>query len=80
MKASAVDFLTKPFRDQDMLDAVSTAIELDRERRAAQQAAGRLRKQLQRTYTRADRSDAICDEGTSQQADRRERWGLQTSR
>jgi FixJ family two-component response regulator len=43
MKAGAVDFLAKPFRDQDMLDAVSIAIELDRERRAAQQAAGRLR-------------------------------------
>ncbi len=27
MKAGAVDFLTKPFRDQDMLDAVATAIE-----------------------------------------------------
>jgi FixJ family two-component response regulator len=33
MKAGAVDFLTKPFRDQDMLDAVVKAIELDRARR-----------------------------------------------
>ena len=33
MKAGAVDFLTKPFRDQDMLDAVATAIERDRKRR-----------------------------------------------
>ena len=33
MKAGAVDFLTKPFRDQDMLDAVTTAIERDRNRR-----------------------------------------------
>ncbi|MGA0563517.1 response regulator transcription factor [Ancylobacter sp. VNQ12] len=33
MKAGAVDFLTKPFRDQDMLDAVATAIQIDRERR-----------------------------------------------
>src|SRR4051812_50206414 len=30
MKAGAVEFLTKPFRDQDMLDAVSTALEQDR--------------------------------------------------
>jgi FixJ family two-component response regulator len=30
MKAGAIDFLTKPFRDQDMLDAVTTAIERDR--------------------------------------------------
>jgi FixJ family two-component response regulator len=33
MKAGAVDFLTKPFRDQDMLDAVTAAIERDRARR-----------------------------------------------
>jgi len=33
MKAGAVDFLTKPFRDQDMLDAVATAIGRDRKRR-----------------------------------------------
>ena len=30
MKAGAVDFLAKPFRDQDMLDAVTTALERDR--------------------------------------------------
>lgn len=33
MKAGAIDFLTKPFRDQDMLDAVTMAIERDRKRR-----------------------------------------------
>ena len=33
MKGGAVDFLTKPFRDQDMLDAVTVAIERDRKRR-----------------------------------------------
>jgi len=33
MKAGAVEFLTKPFRDQDMLDAVHTALERDRARR-----------------------------------------------
>lgn len=37
MKAGATDFLTKPFRDQDLLDAVSEAIELDRRRRLADQ-------------------------------------------
>jgi FixJ family two-component response regulator len=35
MKAGAVDFLTKPFRDQDLLDAVAAAIERDRRRRTA---------------------------------------------
>jgi FixJ family two-component response regulator len=34
MKAGAVDFLAKPFRDQDMLDAVGNALERDRARRA----------------------------------------------
>jgi FixJ family two-component response regulator len=33
MKAGAIDFLTKPFRDQDLLDAVNQALERDRKRR-----------------------------------------------
>lgn len=33
LKAGAIDFLEKPFRDQDLLDAVSTAIDIDRKRR-----------------------------------------------
>jgi FixJ family two-component response regulator len=33
MKRGAVDFLSKPFHDQDMLDAVTSAIERDRKRR-----------------------------------------------
>jgi FixJ family two-component response regulator len=33
MKAGAVEFLTKPFRDQDMLDAIQIALERDRARR-----------------------------------------------
>lgn len=35
MKAGAIDFLAKPFRDQDMLDAVCAAISSDRRRRTA---------------------------------------------
>ena len=34
MKAGAVDFLPKPFRDQDMIDAVTMAINRDRTRRS----------------------------------------------
>jgi FixJ family two-component response regulator len=37
MKAGAMDFLTKPFRDQEMLDAVASAIERDRRRRQSDQ-------------------------------------------
>jgi RNA polymerase sigma factor (sigma-70 family) len=33
MKAGAVEFLTKPFRDQDLLDAIQAGLERDRERR-----------------------------------------------
>ena len=33
LKAGAIDFLVKPFRDQDLLDAISAAIDLDRKRR-----------------------------------------------
>jgi FixJ family two-component response regulator len=42
MKAGAVDFLTKPFRDQDMLDAVAQAIERDRKRRESEKARAEL--------------------------------------
>ena len=38
MKAGAVDFLTKPFRDQDLLDAVAAAHEKDRHQLAQRQA------------------------------------------
>jgi FixJ family two-component response regulator len=38
MKAGALDFLAKPFRDQDLIDAVNAALEVDRARREAGQA------------------------------------------
>jgi len=43
MKAGAVDFLTKPFREQDMLDAVNRAFEIDRQRRVLEQSRQVLR-------------------------------------
>jgi FixJ family two-component response regulator len=46
MKAGAVDFLTKPFRDQDMLDAVARAIGRDRARRDAEATIIGLREKL----------------------------------
>jgi FixJ family two-component response regulator len=39
MKAGAADFLTKPFRDQDFLDAVTASLERDRQRRAQRRSA-----------------------------------------
>jgi FixJ family two-component response regulator len=47
MKRGAVDFLSKPFKDQDMLDAVMAAIARDRQRRAADGESARLRERLE---------------------------------
>jgi RNA polymerase sigma factor (sigma-70 family) len=44
MKAGAVDFLTKPFRNQDVLDAVYTALEQDSVRREKEQSSSTLRE------------------------------------
>jgi len=43
MKAGAIDFLTKPFRDQDILDAVIRALDRDQKRRDSEQAVSELR-------------------------------------
>ena len=43
MKAGAIDFLTKPFREQDILDAVIRAIERDQKRRDSEKAVSELR-------------------------------------
>ncbi|HEY2020237.1 response regulator transcription factor [Paraburkholderia sp.] len=43
MKAGAMDFLAKPFRDQDLLDAVATALGKDEERREADRSVANLR-------------------------------------
>jgi FixJ family two-component response regulator len=54
MKAGAVDFLTKPFRDQDMLDAVRLAIEKDRVRRNTESSLTGVQEQFQ-TLTARER-------------------------
>ena len=46
MKAGAVEFLAKPFRDQDLIDAVHTGIERDRDRRRALDALCDLRERF----------------------------------
>ncbi|MEM5454865.1 response regulator [Paraburkholderia phytofirmans] len=47
MKAGAMDFLAKPFRDQDMLDAVATALGKDEERREADRLVADLRRRYE---------------------------------
>jgi FixJ family two-component response regulator len=46
MKAGAVEFLTKPFHDQDLLDAIHAAIERDRRRRREALRVAELRKRF----------------------------------
>jgi len=46
MKAGAVEFLTKPFRDQDLLDAVRIALERDRARREQEKEVTGLQQRL----------------------------------
>ena len=45
MKAGAVDFLTKPIREQDLIDAVATAVRIDQDRRHDLMRSIRLREQ-----------------------------------
>ena len=54
MKAGAIDFLTKPFRDQEILDAVAKAIEHDRKRRKSEKTVSDL-KRLFETLTIRER-------------------------
>jgi RNA polymerase sigma factor (sigma-70 family) len=46
MKGGAVEFLTKPFRDQDLLDAVTTGLTRDRARRESENALRELRQRF----------------------------------
>ncbi len=47
IKAGAIEFLTKPFRDQELLDAIHKGIALDRERRRESEALGELQARWQ---------------------------------
>jgi FixJ family two-component response regulator len=47
MKSGAVEFLTKPFRDQDLLDAIHQALDRDRAWRQLQTELGELRKRYE---------------------------------
>lgn len=63
MKAGAVDFLTKPFRDQDLLDAVAAAIDKDRHRRDGQASAAALRAKYQTLTPREQQVMALVTAG-----------------
>ena len=63
MKGGAVDFLTKPFRDQDMLDAVMMAIERDRKRREADKVVAGLQARLRALTAREREILALVSSG-----------------
>ncbi len=52
MKHGAIEFLTKPFRDQDLLDAIEAGLALDRARRANEKELAILRKRFERLSPR----------------------------
>ena len=52
MKAGAIEFLTKPFRDQDLLDAVSVALDRDRDRRELEKELEGLRRRFESLSSR----------------------------
>jgi FixJ family two-component response regulator len=63
MKAGASDFLAKPFRDQDMLDAVAAALQRDRKARDSERAAASLRASYELLTTREREVMALVTAG-----------------
>ena len=71
MKAGAIEFLTKPFRDQELLDAVNVGLNRDRARRENQQSLGALKARFEELdASRACHLDT-GRAGPAEQADRR---------
>ena len=62
MKAGAVEFLTKPFRDQDLLDAVQVALERDKVRHRSEDAITALREKFA-TLTPREQEVMACVTG-----------------
>ncbi len=62
MKGGAIEFLTKPFRDQELLDAIETGLARDRARRESEKAIAELR---QRFDTLSSREREIMVQATA---------------
>jgi FixJ family two-component response regulator len=63
MKAGALEFLTKPFRDQDLLDAVQQAIERDRQNRLRRADIADTRKRYESLTVREQEVLALVAQG-----------------
>jgi FixJ family two-component response regulator len=63
MKAGATDFLTKPFRDQELLDAVALALDRDRKRRGEENAMADLKGLFNSLTQREQQVMALITDG-----------------
>ena len=63
MKAGAVDFLTKPFRDQELLDAIHKAIDRDQQRREQNAEVTGLRQRYEELTPREREVMALVTQG-----------------
>lgn len=63
MKHGAVEFLTKPFREQELLDAVRLGLERDRARLAAEECVSSIREQVDRLTERQRQIMLLMAEG-----------------
>jgi FixJ family two-component response regulator len=63
MKAGAVEFLTKPIRDQDLLDAVQLALDRDRARREAEKTVSAVRERYESLTPREQEVIALVTTG-----------------
>jgi FixJ family two-component response regulator len=63
MKAGAIDFLAKPFRDQELLDAVALALDRDRKRRDDEKAVAALQAQFVSLTHREQQVMALVTDG-----------------
>jgi len=63
MKAGAVEFLTKPFRDQDLLDGVRVALERDRARREQEKEVADLQRRYDSLTSREQQVIAMLVSG-----------------
>ena len=83
MKGGAIDFLSKPFRDQDMLDAVQTAIEYDKKRRQSLTSISKLKSAFELANLSRTRNHGLChgrfNEQTNRKRNRRQRSDREVS-